>query len=153
MGPLPYGLRCVLASLAAVALAAFASCADDGMNNPPGGPGAGSGAGTPYDGGPGDGGGGGGGGSPDAGDAGLTPVLIGITPSPRSDHMGPPTAGDLLEAQLTTLAVGVRGAVVTRPLRDLDDAAYAALADLGAFYAQHGKEVLMSLALVDRVAD
>jgi hypothetical protein len=96
---------------------------------------------------------GGGGAGPDAGDAGVSPVLIGITPSPRSDHAGPPTAGDLLEAELATFAVGVRGVVVTRALHELDSNAYTALAAQGDFYEAHGKRVLMNLAIVDRAAD
>lgn len=145
--------RSVLAALAVSTLAAFASCADDVEDAPPGGPGPGSGAGAPYDGGTADVDGSGGAPSNDAGDAAVTPVLIGITPSPRSDHTDGPTAGDYLEAELTTFAVGVRGAVVTRALRDLDDDALDALDALGDLYAARGLRVLFNLALVDRAAD
>ncbi|MCC6557147.1 MAG: hypothetical protein IT372_29695 [Polyangiaceae bacterium] len=146
-------LRCVIAALAASALAVLASCDDGAADPPPGGPGTGGGAGTPYDGGTSDADGGGGGTSADAGDAGVTPVLVGVTPSPRSDD-GEPTAGDRLEAELTTFAVGVRAVVVTRALRDLqDDAAWAALDALGDLYAAHDKRVLFDLTIVDRAAD
>lgn len=89
----------------------------------------------------------------DADDAGITPVVIGITPTPRSDREGGPTAGDRLAAELTTLAAGVRGVVVSRHPRELDDDAYASLTRLNSLYAQHHKQVLFNLALVDHAAD
>jgi hypothetical protein len=90
----------------------------------------------------------------DVSDAGVSPVWIGVTANPRGDTPGGPTASDKVEAKLTTIAAGARGAVVSRAWRDLDaDGALEDLSGEASLYAQHGVPVLFNLAVVDRVAD
>ncbi len=90
---------------------------------------------------------------PDSGDAGKSPVLLGITANPPAGGPNGPTAEDELTARLTTFAAGVRVAVVSRAWRDLDDAAFASLASEAALYAGSGKLVVLNLAVIDRLAD
>src|SRR5262245_12089753 len=89
----------------------------------------------------------------DASDAGLSPVLIGITPNPRGDHLGGPTAGDKVEAELVTIAAGARAVVLSHPWDAIDPELLTALKTSADFYGKHGMRVLMNLALVDRAAD
>jgi hypothetical protein len=108
-----------------------------------------------------DGGGGGGGGDdgpvdlPDVPDAAASPVYVGITPNPDDDATpAGATAADVVTAQLVTVAAGVRGAVVTHTLADLEDGATVSGLDaLGTFYAAHGQQVLFELTVIDRAAD
>lgn len=135
--------------LAASILAA--GCSDGGLieiTHPPEG-GAGSGAGAAT-------GGGGAAGSTGTGgggkDAGVSPVLVGITPTPASPN-GAPTPATELEAHLTSIAAGSRAAVITLSW-DADLAAeIAALSKEATFYAAHGGRVLVSLPVVDRSVD
>jgi hypothetical protein len=112
---------------------------------------------TPPDGGAGGGGGagpgaGGGAGAPDSGgggaDAGVAPVLVGITPTPAM-----PTAAGELQAELTAFAAGARAAVITVRWDAEPAATGEALAKKAAFYAQQDKAVLLRLLIVDRVVD
>ena len=90
----------------------------------------------------------------DVSDAGVSPVWIGVTPNPRGDTPGGPTASDKVEAKLTTIAAGARGAVISRAWRDFDtDGTLEELSGEAALYAQHGVPVLFNLAVVDRFAD
>jgi hypothetical protein len=90
---------------------------------------------------------------PDVGDAGLSPIVVGITPNPKVNGDGEPTAADKIEARLTTIAAGVRMVVVSLPWRDLAAGGDVAVASEIAFYEQHEKEVLFNLAFVDRKED
>lgn len=90
---------------------------------------------------------------PDAADAGVAPVIVAITPTPRVAGDGDPTAGELLDAELITFAAGVRGVAVTRSLAEVEPGAAAELDALAQRYAAGGKQVLFNLALVDRSAD
>jgi hypothetical protein len=90
---------------------------------------------------------------PDAGDAGPEPVFVGIQPSPKTDGDGEPSAGDHLEAKLTTLAAGVRVAVIRVPWRALAAGGEADLAAEVAFYEKYKRKVIVNLAFVDRRAD
>lgn len=85
-------------------------------------------------------------------DTGVSPVLVGITPTPLATD-GEPTPGGTLEAQLTTFGAGVRAAVIVRPWATAPLAEDAALAKETAFYGAHGRRVLVSLAVVDRLVD
>lgn len=90
---------------------------------------------------------------PDASDAGLSAVLIGITPNPRGDHLGGPTAGDQVEAELVTIAAGARAVVLSHPWNAIDPETLDAIKTSAAFYGKHGLRILMNLAVVDRAAD
>lgn len=149
------GLALPVFSVFSVFGVALAGCEDEPPPEPTLDAGPGSDGSAPYDGGAEDAGDGGDAALPDAADAGVAPVILGITPSPRDDGDGDgePTPGDLLQAELITFAAGVRGVAVTRALRDLDPGAPAELAQLGQRYAMHGKRVLFNLALVDGAAD
>jgi hypothetical protein len=147
--------RGLLAALSGLALAITALASCDGEDPPPATDDAGPGTGgsSPQDGGTSDADGGEDASPPDASDAGDAPVILGVTPSPRSDQDGGPTPGEILDAELTTFAAGVRGVVVTRTLAELEQGGAAALEPIGDFYTAHGKQVLFNLALVDRAAD
>jgi hypothetical protein len=90
---------------------------------------------------------------PDVADAGPSPIIVGITPNPKTNGDGEPTAGDKIEARLTTIAAGARMVIVSLPWRDLAAGGDAAVAPEIAFYEQHNKEVLFNLAFVDRKED
>jgi hypothetical protein len=91
--------------------------------------------------------------TPDAGDAGPSAVLVGIQPTPKTNGDGKPSAGEKLEAKLTTLAAGVRVAVIRAPWSALAAGGEADLAAEVAFYEQHEREVIVNFAFVDRRAD
>lgn len=91
--------------------------------------------------------------TPDASDAGPMPVLVGIKPTPKTDGDGLPTAGEILEAKLTTLAAGVRVAVISVPWRTLAAGGEADLAAEVAFYTKYKRPIIVNLAFVDRRAD
>lgn len=91
---------------------------------------------------------------PDAADAsGPSPVLVGITPSPKGNDKGEPTAGDKFEAKLTTIAAGVRAAILGASFRDVAAGGEAAVIADATFYEQKGKDVIFNLAFVDRKTD
>jgi hypothetical protein len=144
-------ILCASAAGLALAFAALASCDTTDPIELPRTPASGTGAGTPYDAGAVDTDGDATRPTPDAEGGVVTPILLGITPTPRSVQQDEPTAGDQLDAELTTFAAGVRGVVVTRRLHELPDD--PSLARLGGFYAQHRKQVLFNVALVDRAED
>jgi hypothetical protein len=143
----------VLAALAPVVLAAYAGCADDAA--PPGvvAVGAGGGVASGWDAGALDAATDGRDAAPDAADAGLSPVLVAITPNPVNEGDGGPSAADRLEAELAVFAAGARATVLTRAPRDLDDAGLAALVTARDFLVAHGQSVVVNVALVDRAAD
>lgn len=87
----------------------------------------------------------------DAGDAGLSPVLVGVTPNPRGD--GKPAIGDVIDARLTALAAGSRGIVVRRaPAEMLSDAALSQLETEAGTYGKNGVAVTFVFAVVDGMA-
>jgi len=90
---------------------------------------------------------------PDAGDAGPQAVLVGIKPTPKTNGDGTPSAGEILEARLTTLAAGVRVAVIRVPWSTLAAGGEADVAAEVAFYTQHKRTIIVNLAVVDRRAD
>ena len=90
---------------------------------------------------------------PDAGDAGPEAVLVGILPTPKTNGDGKPTVGEKLEAKLTTLAAGVRVAVISVPWSALAAGGEPDLAAEVAFYTQHKRTIIVNLAVVDRRAD
>lgn len=89
----------------------------------------------------------------DAADAGLAPVLVGITPNAMNEGSDASGPADVLQAELETFAAGTRVAVVTRAPRELDAAGLGELSSLRAFLAAHGQSIVMNLAVVDRAAD
>ena len=113
----------------------------------------GTGGSTPYDGGPDDA-------AVDAGDdaepppdAAPHPVLVGLDPNPRSPDGGPPGAAELLEAELTCRAVGVRTIVLLAPWNTLGDETIPALGARVASYRSQGLTVVLNVAVVDRKLD
>jgi len=89
------------------------------------------------------------GGDPDAGDAGASPVLLGLRPNAKGD--GVPSSSDVIGARLQVLAAGARGVVVRRAPAEIDDEAeIAALAKEAKFYSDRGSVVAFSLGVVDR---
>ncbi|WP_044244586.1 hypothetical protein [Chondromyces apiculatus] len=144
-----------MASLAGFAFAvAVVSGCEDAVPSPatPDG-GAGAGGTTVGDGGLGDAANDGDVTLPDAADAGVAAVIIGITPSPRASGDAPPGQGEQLDAVLTTFAAGVRGAMVRRTLSNTGPEAAAELTGVAQRYAANGKQVLFNLALAERAAD
>lgn len=126
-------------------------CGDDSDAAPGNGADGGAGAALPYDAGADAAGGGSGGHEVDAGDAGVSPVYLGITANTALDA---PTAGEIVEAELVTFAAGVRVVTAHATWRDLDaPGAVADLAQRVGFWTSHGKRVLVDVALVDRAAD
>jgi len=72
-----------------------------------------------------------------------SPVWLGITANGSSAN-GPSSP---VEAQLTVLAAGARGAVLSRRWSELDE---AELAKSAALYSEHGAGIMVELAIVDR---
>lgn len=103
------------------------------------GSGGGTGAASPS---------GGGGGQ----DAGVSPVLVGITPTPAAPD-GEPTPAAELQAELTALAAGARAAVLAVPWDGDPAAQSAAVSKKAAFYAEQERRVLLTLVVVDRAVD
>jgi hypothetical protein len=120
--------------------------------DPPKDGGIGASAAGGVDGGDAGAGGAGGGAVPDAGDAGTAAVLIGLTPNPRSDAAEPSEA-ERVQAELIAFAAGVRALGAARPWRSLDAAGLDALGAKSAFYADHGRRMLLELLVIDRAAD
>lgn len=90
---------------------------------------------------------------PDGGDAGPSPVLVGITPTPASDAPDGPTEGQAFAAMLTTVAAGARSAVITRTWSDVAANGVADVVPEIDFFTQHKMRVLFNLAFVDRKRD
>jgi hypothetical protein len=85
-----------------------------------------------------------------AGDAGVSPVLVAITPTPAGSA---PTPGEALSAELTTFGAGARAAVLALPWDAIAEGEDPALAQKTAFYEAHGKRVALEVAVVDRLVD
>ncbi|AKT42794.1 uncharacterized protein CMC5_070210 [Chondromyces crocatus] len=136
-----------------VAIAGIAGCDEELVPVVPPGGGAGAGGSVVMDGGTGDAAPGEDAAFSDAGDAGIAPVVIGITPTPRAEGDGVPSQAASFDAELTTLAVGVRGVVVRRTLREVISGGAAPLAFLAERHTANGTQVLFNLALVDHAAD
>jgi len=84
----------------------------------------------------------------DASDAGLSPVIVALSPTPKGE---PPTAGDVIDARLDALAAGIRGMVLRRALSEIDEGTEVdALSAEASFWADRGTSLALSLALVDR---
>jgi hypothetical protein len=113
----------------------------------------GTGGTTPYDGGPDDAGADAGDDAAPPADAAPHPVLVGLDPNPRSPDGGPPGAADLLEAELTCRAVGVRAIVLLEPWNQLGDETIPALVARVASYRSKGLTVVLNVAVVDRKLD
>lgn len=133
--------------LAGSLLFAGPGCSADGLIEIPTPPDGGGGIGASSGSGPGGQGGAGGQGG-QGGGAAVSPVLVGITPTPSAQA---PAAE--LEAQLTSLAAGARAAVLAVPWDAEPEAAAAALSKKAAFYAQQERRVLLRLEVVDRLTD
>lgn len=82
-------------------------------------------------------------------DSGLSPVLLGIAPTPS----GEATAASALAADLATFGAGARAEVIVLPWDAAPTAPDEALSKKTAFYAAHGRSVLLNLAVVDRKVD
>lgn len=74
-----------------------------------------------------------------------SPVWLGVTANGATD-----TASSAVEAQLTVLAAGARGAVLSRRWSDLDEDELTLAATL---HADHDVRLLVELAVVDRAFD
>lgn len=148
------GVRAILASLILTVGGAGAACDGNGVTELPPDP-TSSGSGTTLpEGGTVDADAGVSDAPPDRTDADAAPVRIGVTANARGDASGGPTSSGGVEATLITLAAGVRGAVVSRAWRDLEDGeALLELSGEVSLYTQHDIPVLFNLALVDRAAD
>lgn len=85
-----------------------------------------------------------------AGGTSVSPVLVGIRPTPASSA---PTPGDVLSADLTAFGAGVRAAVLVLPWDQIAAGEDPSLAQRAAFYEKHGKRVALDLAVVDRLVD
>lgn len=84
----------------------------------------------------------------DAADAGVSRVLVGVTPNPRGD--GTPGIGDLIEARLTAIAAGSRAVVVRRTPAELTTTtAWSQLESEASMYGKNGIAVNFVLAVVD----
>lgn len=84
----------------------------------------------------------------DVADAGVSRVLVGVTPNPRGD--GPPVIGDLIDARLTAIAAGSRAAVVRRTPAELTtDLAFSQLESEVGMYGKNGIVVNFVYAVVD----
>lgn len=90
---------------------------------------------------------------PDAADAGPSPVLVGIQPNPKTNGEGEPSAGDILEAKLTTLAAGAKLSVISVTWRALASGEGPDLAAEVDFYKKHDQQIIVNVAFVDRLAD
>lgn len=87
-------------------------------------------------------------------DAGVSPVLVAITPTAAGGAgAGGASPADVLAAELTTFGAGVRAAVVVLPWDVIPVGEDAALAKKTALYADHGKRVVLNVAVVDRLVD
>jgi hypothetical protein len=90
---------------------------------------------------------------PDSGDggqgAGLSPVLLGIAPTP----FGEATPATALAADLATFGAGARAEVIVLEWDAAPTSRDEALSKRTAFYAEHGKRVVLNLAVVDRKVD
>jgi hypothetical protein len=83
-------------------------------------------------------------------DGAVTPVLVALDPNPRTSDGGSSSAAEVLEAELTCRAVGVRAVVLVRPWRDLTANATTELATQVSKHRAAGLSVVLNLAVVDR---
>ncbi len=146
-------LAVIAAALLPAWVAAHAGCGDAATTGDVSSSGAGGGSSTSRDAGAFDARGDGPLVPADAADAGLSPVLVAITPNPSTEAAGPPGPADSLKAQVETFAAGTRAIVLSRAPRDLDAAGLDALSSVRDFVASHGQAVVLNLAFVDRAFD
>jgi hypothetical protein len=85
-------------------------------------------------------------------EVGISPVLVGITPTPAAPDGASSPAAEL-QAELTVLAAGSRAAVVPALFDDDPEMIAASVSKKAAFYAEHGRRVALSLRVVDRLVD
>lgn len=134
-------------ALACAGSIALAGCSVGGNleipTAPTGGGGAGSGAAAGSGGAAGSESAGGGGAS-----SGVSPVLVGITPTPSTS-----SPGAELEARLTVLAAGTRAVVLALPWDGVAGPEGDSLEADAAFFAEQKRRVLLRLDVVDRLVD
>lgn len=85
-------------------------------------------------------------------DAGVSPVLVAITPTPLAAGDAP-SPSEILQAELTTFGAGVRAAILVLPWDAVPTGEDPALIKKTSLYGAHGKRVVLNLAVVDRLVD
>jgi hypothetical protein len=127
-------------------------CSEDDGATPSASVGGTNVGGGPFDGGVNDAAGGDGGEGATRPDAGMIPVRLGVTANPVSDDNGVSNSSDVLLAELTTFATGVRVVVVEVAWDKLDPNDLSALASRIDVYSERNLDVVLSLLAVDRYA-